>query len=82
MEATTVAARIEDFLRSIQRDMAECERDGESPEPGGRLVLGDWVMVLHFIDPEDSAENWYRLFSSPGLSPHALSGLLSEGNEL
>lgn len=82
VEASVISARIEDYLRSLQRELADCTRDGESPEAGERLVLCDWVLVLHFIDPEDSNEHWYRLFNSPGLSPHALAGLLAEGADL
>lgn len=82
LDAKVVSARIEDFLRSIQRELAECTRENEAPENAERLVLGDWTIVTHFIDPDDSAENWYRVFNSPGLSPHAQEGLLRTGLEL
>lgn len=69
---------IDDALRRLGPrlfDLLLEEADDDAP---ANVVLGDWVVVVDLIDSDDPNFHWYRQFGSPGMSPHAQTGLLYE----
>lgn len=69
-----IQSLIDDVLRAHLGTVS----DGEAPE---NMLLGSWVMITDWIDPEDG-EHWYFRMSSEGLPPHSRVGLLSIGMEI
>lgn len=71
-----VQAEVEDLLRSLTDEfIEEVASEDEAPES---IVLGDWVLITHWIAPEGEYSHWYHELRSQGLSPHASLGLIHE----
>lgn len=73
-----IRERFDDAIRSetkrFQSELAQ-QFDDEVPQ---QLLLSDWVLVTNWIDPSEPEANWYHKLESPGLSPHASTGLLAQ----
>jgi hypothetical protein len=77
-----VQAQLDDVIRKATEDFLS-ELDEQITDDGPqRLVLGDWVLVTDWMDPDDMGSHWYHRLNSAGLSPHAWDGLLRTGIEL
>lgn len=66
-----VRAQTDEFIEEVAEDVEN---------PPDSIVLGDWVLVTHWINPEDDT-HWYHELRSPGLSPHASLGLVRQALE-
>jgi len=77
-----VQAAIDDAIRKCTAEFIE-EVAIEDAAPGD-LVLCDWVLMTHWVEPDDGEDgdlSWYHQLNSPGLSPHAAIGLLRVEND-
>ncbi|NNN07800.1 MAG: hypothetical protein HKL85_01235 [Acidimicrobiaceae bacterium] len=72
---TKVQGIIDDALRAEVSDLV-----GEFEVIPSHVILGDWTMVLSWIDPDDGS-NFYTSLNSKNLAHHARVGLLYQGLE-
>ena len=64
-----VRGQTDEFIEEVAEDI----EDG-APES---IVLGDWMLLTHWIAPEDNT-HWYHELRSQGLSPHGQLGLIHQ----
>ncbi len=76
----SIRDRVDDEIRSRAGDFLDqmIEQMGDDDFAPDELVLGDWVLITHWIDPADPNGNHYHRLSSAGLSPHARVGLIGQ----
>lgn len=76
----SIRDRVDDEIRRRGREFLDemIEQMDEDDIAPDELVLGDWVLVTHWIDPADPHGNFYHRLSSAGLSPHARLGLIGQ----
>lgn len=75
-----VSANVDDLVRNLSDEFVEEVAEDMQDEAPESIVLGDWVLVTHWIDP-DKDTHWYHELRSPGLSPHGSLGLVRQALE-
>jgi hypothetical protein len=63
-----VRGQTDEFVNEVSEDVEDAPTS---------LVLGDWILVTHWLNPENNT-HWYHELRSQGLSPHAQLGLLHQ----
>lgn len=77
----TVQSLIDDALRAHLDDLRTTTDEPDEKTGAQDALLGGWVMVTDWIDPEDG-EHWYFRLSSPMMPTHSRMGLLQLGLQM
>ena len=76
-----VREQLDDLLRANVEKIGpyHLDSDDEPTDPVSHPILGDWVVLTHWMDQE--GEHHYVRICSKGLSPHARMGLYAMFDE-
>lgn len=72
----TGLTRIKDQLEEVlSRNIKTLNKADEEAETPDNVMLGDWLLITSWVDPE-TGETYYHRLNSANLPEHARTGLL------